>query len=209
MKIYAIPGLGADKRVFANLQQYLPLCIIDWKPNEPHESVEHYARRMASEIAEDEPFILLGLSFGGVIAQEICRFLKPEKLILLSSIAHQNELQTFFKLVYKSGVLQLAPPIFYRPPVAVCQWYFGTKETAMIEALLADLDLELAKWSVLALMNWKCQPISVPIIRVHGTADRLLLYQQDAIAIQDGSHFMVIDKAEAVAIAIKKALGWK
>ena len=90
MKIYAIPGLGADARVFANVQRYLPLTIIDWKPNEANESIENYAGRMASEIPKNEPFILLGLSFGGVIAQEICRILKPEKLILLSSIAHQD-----------------------------------------------------------------------------------------------------------------------
>jgi len=198
MNIYAIPGLGADGRVFKNLHPKHTLSIIEWKPAEVDETIEHYAQRMAADIDTSEPFILLGLSFGGVMAQEVVQFVKPQKLILLSSIAHQEELQDLFKLVHKSGVLNLWPHNFYKPPVALCKWYFGTDDSELVRTILHDSDTELIKWSVLKLMAWQKKPNDIPTLRVHGTNDRLLHYHESAFPIEGGTHFMVVDRAAEI-----------
>ena len=199
MNIYAIPGLGADGRVFKNLHPKHPIKIIEWKPAEVDESIEHYAERMAADIDNSEPFILLGLSFGGVMAQEVVQYVKPEKLILLSSIAHQDELQELFKLVHKSGILNLWPHSFYKPPIPLCKWYFGTDDTELVKAILHDTNTELTKWSVLRLMSWEKKAHAIPTIRIHGTSDRLLRYHESAFPIEGGTHFMVVDRAKEIA----------
>lgn len=206
MKIYAIPGLGADSRVFNNLKLDLPLHVVEWKLPEPKESIEHYAGRMAAEIDATEPFILLGLSFGGVMAQEVVRLVKPEKLILLSSIVHQDEMQALFKLIYKSGVLDLWPSSFYKPPIPVCKYYFGTDDTELIKTILNDSNNDLLKWSAINLMAWEKKPNELEVIRIHGTADRLLLYHPSAIPIEGGTHFMVLDRAEEISKIINQHL---
>lgn len=199
MKVYAIPGLGADSRVFKNLNLSVPLEVIEWKVPAPQESMADYAQRMADEVDDNEPFVLLGLSFGGVMAQEILQYVKPEKLILLSSIAHQDELQALFKLIYKSGILEAWPSQFFKPPVALCKWYFGTDDTDLIKAILSHSNNELIKWSTIRLMEWEKRPTEVPTVRIHGTNDRLLLYHPSAIPIEGGTHFMVLDRAEEVS----------
>lgn len=198
--------MGADGRVFAQLNQLCPLDIIEWKPALNNESIESYAKRMAAEIDTMQPFNLLGLSFGGVVAQEMLRFVNPEKLILLSSIAHQDELQELFKLVHKSGVLHLWPHNFFKPPVVLCKWYFGTDDTEMVKTILNDSDTELIKWSVLQLMKWEKKPHDVPTIRIHGTSDRLLHYHPSALPVEGGTHFMVADRASDVAQLIQAHL---
>lgn len=203
MKVYAIPGLGADGRVFDNLQKLLPLEVIEWKAAIPDESLQAYAKRMAAEIDTSKPFTLLGLSFGGVVAQEMMEWVKPEKLILLSSIAHQDELQDLFKLVHKSGILHLWPHNFYKPPVALCKWYFGTDDTELVKTILHDSNTELIKWSVLQLMNWEKKLNNTPVLRIHGTSDRLLHYHKSALPIKGGTHFMVVDRAAEIADFIR------
>lgn len=206
MKIYAISGLGADDRVFANLKKYMDLDVIAWKKNLVNESLEEYAKRMTAEIDTSEPFILLGLSFGGVVAQEICKFLRPEKLILLSSLRHQDELQILIKIAKGMGVVEHIPTTLFRPPLPLCKLYFGSDDTEMLKGLIKDMDLDLVKWSIIQLLNWKAKPLNIEPVRIHGTADRLLYYQQDALPIEGGHHFMVYERAEEVARVIKARL---
>ena len=206
IRIYAISGLGADESVFANLRQFIDLEVIAWKKNKPAESLQDYAKRMADDIDAKEPFILLGLSFGGVLAQEISHFLKPEKLILLSSLRHENELQTLIKLIKKAGIVEHLPLALFRPPLPLCKWYFGTDDTTLVKDLIDRMDLELVKWSIIQLLNWKSKPLSLEPIRIHGTADRLLYYQKDAMPIEGGGHFMVHDRAGEVHELLSMAL---
>jgi esterase/lipase len=206
MKIYAISGLGSDDRVFTRLQKHIDFEVIAWKNPLPKEPLSDYAKRMAEEIDDPNPFILMGLSFGGVVAQEICQFLKPEKLILLSSLRHQDELQPLIKLVKNLGIVEHVPLPVLRPPFLLAKYYFGAEDTEMLKGLIADMDLELVKWSIIALLNWKAKPVEVETIRIHGTADRLLYHQEDAIPVEDGHHMMVHDMAEEVGELLKSAL---
>lgn len=206
MKIYAISGLGADDRVFYHLRKLIDLEFIAWKKNKANETLQEYAIRMATDIDATKPFALLGLSFGGVVAQEICQFLKPEKLILLSSLRHQDELQILIKIIKATHVVEHIPLPFFKPPIALCRYYFSTNDTKMLKELIDAIDLELVKWSIIQLLAWQAKPLAIVPIRIHGTADRLLYYQDDAYPVECGGHFMVYDKAPEVADIMHKFL---
>ena len=84
-ELYLISGLGADKRVFDFLD--LPgfkIHHIEWVEPGDHETVENYAKRLLNQIRTVKP-ILIGLSFGGLIAIEIGKLMETEKIILISS----------------------------------------------------------------------------------------------------------------------------
>ncbi|MEJ0082498.1 MAG: hypothetical protein WDM78_16440 [Puia sp.] len=76
MNLYFISGLGADKRIFQNLvlPEVFKIYYIDWVTVSENESMESYCRRLSSQINTLEPFSLVGLSFGGVIAIEMSKF---------------------------------------------------------------------------------------------------------------------------------------
>lgn len=85
-KIYLISGLGADERMFQRLNFYnFEPVYLQWISPKKNESISDYAARLKSQITEEKP-IIIGLSLGGMMAVEISKQIKTEKVVLISSI---------------------------------------------------------------------------------------------------------------------------
>src|SRR5436190_22473098 len=97
-KIYFISGLGADKRVFSFLD--LSFCepiFIDWITPLKKESLESYALRLRQSIPEPEP-IIIGISFGGMLATEMAKADNRIKSIIIASNKTSDELPKLFRI---------------------------------------------------------------------------------------------------------------
>ena len=82
-KIYCISGLGSDEKIFARIKvDGYQLVHIPWLKPEKDEPIEVYAKRMSKYIKDEKP-VLMGLSFGGMMAIEITKLLPVDKLILI------------------------------------------------------------------------------------------------------------------------------
>lgn len=79
MKAYFISGMGADKRVFTHIQlpEGFEAVFLDWLAPNREETLPSYAMRLADHIDTTEPFVLIGLSFGGMLATEIAKQYPP------------------------------------------------------------------------------------------------------------------------------------
>jgi predicted esterase YcpF (UPF0227 family) len=76
-----VPGLAAGKKIFEyiSLPNHLyDVRVLEWISPNKKESIKQYAKRMAALIIEKN-IILIGVSFGGVMAQEMSFFLKIKK----------------------------------------------------------------------------------------------------------------------------------
>lgn len=75
MNVYFISGLGADKRIFSKLTLSAEFDIIhiDWIVPFSKETLVSYAKRLSKVIDVNNPFALIGVSFGGMIAVEIAK----------------------------------------------------------------------------------------------------------------------------------------
>ena len=104
--LYAIPGLGVDGRIFQKLNLEREWQIIEWLEPAKKESLQSYAARMAESI-DDPSCYLLGLSFGGVVAQELARKKNCKGLILLSSPRTREEIPFQFRLMRWLPLYQL------------------------------------------------------------------------------------------------------
>ncbi|MEL7340084.1 MAG: alpha/beta hydrolase, partial [Bacteroidota bacterium] len=108
LPIYAIPGMGVDSRIFKELRLDQQIHFLEWEdPFGERESLSDYAQRFARKLP-NEPFILLGLSFGGILAQEISRFKPVRGIILLSSIRDESGLPWHMKLMQWVPYYQLS-----------------------------------------------------------------------------------------------------
>ena len=97
-KMYIIPGLGTDGRIFQQLRlQNLDFEVVEWETPEKNEPYETYLQRMAEKIRTDEPFVLAGVSFGGMCAQSLAPQLKPEKLVLISTIRRPDQFPFYLR----------------------------------------------------------------------------------------------------------------
>ena len=97
-KIYLIPGLGADGRMYMPQLKVLPNAVIleHQKPLKG-ETLVQYAKRLSAQVDTSEPFILIGTSLGGIIAIEMARIIHPDKVILISSVKHRGEMPAWMR----------------------------------------------------------------------------------------------------------------
>ena len=97
--IYLFSGLGADERVFQKLDfSNLQTTFIEWIEPLKNEGVENYVKRIIPQIKHPNP-ILIGLSFGGLIAIEVAKEITTEKVILIASAKNNKEIPFYFRLL--------------------------------------------------------------------------------------------------------------
>lgn len=208
MKIYGISGLGADKRVFEYLSLKYEFIPIEWiKPIE-NECIIEYSRRLSEVIDTTDRFCVIGVSFGGLIATEISKLLRPEVTILISSAETKNELNPLFRVFGKTQIIKILPIAFFNPPRWIAHFLFGTQQKELLNQILDDTDLSFAKWALEKLINWKNSTSLERVIKISGTKDRLIPPRGDSkmILIDGGAHFMIVDRAEEISSIINKEL---
>lgn len=211
MKIYCLSGLGADERAF----QYIDTGVhaiehMPWIDPLENESLRSYAHRMAARIDVDEPFALMGLSFGGMLAVEINKIKPAVQLILLSTICSHQEKPLRMRISGKLGLYNLVPARYFTQPSRIAHRLFGAqtdRERQLLNEILADGDPNYVKWALNAISRWKnTDPVTA--VRIHGTADKILPARGLPIdhLIPGGGHLMVISHAPEVSVKICEAL---
>jgi pimeloyl-ACP methyl ester carboxylesterase len=213
LKAYFISGLGADKKAFQKIKlpvAYEPVYL-DWITPEKNESLTNYARRFSSLIKNNDAFILIGLSFGGMLASEIARLRNPMKTIIISSIATSSELPWYFKGAGRIG-LHKAVPIKFLKAGTLFKNMIGAaskEDKAVIYNYARSADPNLVRWSIHAIVSWN-QPDRLPgVVHLHGSNDHMLpiKYTHPDYIIKDGGHLMIFNKADEVNKILNEVLG--
>jgi pimeloyl-ACP methyl ester carboxylesterase len=212
MKVYLIPGLGADKRVFRNiiLPEGFEMIHMNWLEPKVDESLSTYAGRLATSINMNEPWSLIGLSFGGMLATEISRQFKPRQTILIASIPSSSQLPRYYKLVAPLKLHKFLPMGLFKNASLVKRFF--TTETAedkaLIRRIIAETDSSFIRWALGAILEWNNTEIPQGIYHIHGTKDRLLPFRNvlPTHIIPGGGHLLVMNRASDVNKHLKEIL---
>jgi len=212
LKAYFISGLGADKKAFQKIKlpsAYEPV-FLDWIAPQKKESLSNYARRFSSLIKNDDAFILIGLSFGGMLASEIARLRSPMKTIIISSLASSNELPWYLKNAGRVG-LHKAVPIKFLKAASILKNFMGVRskeDKAIIYNYAKSADPALVRWSIDAIVNWNYPDRLPGIVHLHGSDDRMLplKYTHPDFVIKGGGHLMIFNKADEVNKILREVL---
>ncbi len=159
-KIYFISGLGADERVFQflDLPGYQGIPVV-WEKPLPGESLSGYAARLLTQIDTQRRVILIGVSFGGIIAQEIAKLVSCEKIILISSVKAVTELPWTMQLVKFTRLYRLfPPPVLKWLNLLTAGYYFGTEtqaEARLLRAIIQDTNNDFMQWAIARIMDWQ------------------------------------------------------
>lgn len=214
MTIYFISGLGADKRAFGKLKlpdNYI-VKHIDWITPIENEPLENYALRLSKEIDTTHPFVIVGLSFGGIIATEISKILKPKLTVLISSIASKQFLPWYYKIIGLTFLDKLIPASILKKPSRLSFYFFGAKtiETKkLLTNIFHDTDEIFLKWAIRKIVTWKNIVVPTNLFHIHGSADKILplRFLRADVEIKAGGHLMVFDKADQVSKILTERLG--
>jgi len=210
-KVYFISGLGADKRAFSFLD--LSFCepvYIEWIKPLPKESLKEYALRLKNQIPEPNP-VIIGVSFGGMLATEIAKSDPTAKAIIIASNKTKNEFPKIFLAGKYIPAYKWVPPSLLKKATLLRNKFFGPKgdrQKEVFKEILKDADTDFSKWAIYSILHWDNAEIPANLTHIHGTSDRLLPYRlvKADFAIKGGSHLMVMNQHDDISALLKKLI---
>jgi pimeloyl-ACP methyl ester carboxylesterase len=210
-KVYFISGLGADKRVFSFLD--LSFCepvFIDWIEPHKKESLESYALRLRNKIPEHNP-IVVGISFGGMLATEMAKADPNIKAIIISSNKTAGEFPKYIRAAKYFPFYKWLPGKMMNHSAYFLKWVLGRngkEQKKVLLSIIRDTDARFAKWCITAILNWKNKTVPKNLVHIHGTADKLLPYRlvKADYTIKGGNHVMPMDSHKEISALLKKLI---
>jgi len=212
-RIFFFTGLGADERAFAYLKINVPFqkIYVTWLPPEKNESLASYCRRLTEKYGIEDQDVLIGLSFGGMVATGISRQVNPALTILISSAATRKELPLFYRIAGKTGLYHLISTRFLNKPGRIKHYLFGLRkpeQRQLFDEIITGADISFVRWAIRRVVTWNNKVRPENLVKIHGTADRILPLHKPSTdyVIPGGSHFLTWEKAEEVSGLVNKLL---
>ncbi len=212
MKVYFISGLAADSRVFKNI--ILPIgyeaIYLDWIKPQQKETLRAYALRLAAPIDTSEPFSLVGLSMGGMIATEIANEYDPTACILLCSVPTHNHLPAHFKWAYFLRLHKLIPVSVFKKASMLNRDFMpdSLEDKTLLKQIIRESDPAFIRWAIHAILSWKNETIPQPLWQIHGTKDGILpiRFTHPTHRVQDANHLMIMSRAKELNEFLREVL---
>lgn len=217
MKVYLIPGLGADRRMYYQQFKVFPQAeVLEHFMPAKGVSMAEYARQMGRGIDTSQPYALIGTSLGGIISMELSRFLNPEKIILISSVKSRDEMPAFIRSMKYLRLHRILSGDSYKRFNKLAAKRLDSRgdstDAALIMAMMNDIPSAFIDWAINAVVHWSPpKDYRSDIIHIHGTNDLLFPFAKlkNAIPVSNGSHIMNMTKGEEVNRLLLEALQTK
>ena len=197
-----MPGMAANPSIFEGIK--LPTAAFEihtlqWFLPDKEMSLEDYAKKMCAEINHKDP-VLLGVSFGGMLVQEMARFIQTKKVIAVSCVKTKDELPKRMLFAKYTKVHKLLPTGLVNNVELLAKYAFGetaTKRLDLYEKYLSVRDKHYIDWSIDQIVNWKQTEPPKNLVHIHGEKDAVfpIANIKDCIPVKNGTHTMIIHRA--------------
>lgn len=211
-KLFLIPGLGADCRIYQhiNLQGH-EVININWIQPESTDTLTTYAQKLTEQYDIIENSVVIGNSMGGMIAVEIGKIIPLKKIILISSIRTVDEAPGYFSFFRNIPVYKIIPGKMLTSLDFLMEIIFGEMEKGdkrLFMDMLKKTKPEFLKWAMNAIVHWGNHQANGNIVQLAGDKDLVFNYkkQKQAIIIKGGTHIMIFDKANEINKILQKVL---
>lgn len=199
--VYLVPGLAANSTIFENIklpEDRYKIHLIDWLIPGNDESLKDYAKRMCKFIKHDD-IVLLGVSFGGVVVQEMAQFLKIKRLIIVSSVKCKRELPKKMRIAAKTGLFKVLPTSLVGRLDILEKFAFGDfvkKRMELYKKYLSITDTRYLNWAIREMVCWDQREPMQDIVHIHGDKDEIFPYKyiEDCITVPGGTHIMIVNR---------------
>lgn len=205
--IYFVPGLAASTDIFEYLElpeDTFDVFLLDWLvPKSVNETIESYAQRMCDRIQHENP-VLVGVSFGGVMVQEMSKLINTQKTIIISSVKCRKELPNRLKLAKATKAYKLFPTKAINNIEEFSKYAFGDvikKRVELYKRYLSMRDETYLPWAIHNVLSWQQTEPLKDIIHIHGDNDAVFPSKHitDFINVSGGTHIMVLNKAKKIS----------
>ena len=175
VNLYCMPGMAASPKIFEfiSLPKPIKIHLLSWIPPLKDEPLTGYAIRMCERVTQTNP-VLLGVSFGGVLVQEMSKYLPGCQVVIVSSIKSKDELPLSMKMAKKTNAHKLLPMQWINNLDNLSLFVFGEgiqKRLALYQKYLSERNPDYLSWAIDSMVNWDKTEISNNIIHIHGEKD--------------------------------------
>ena len=199
--VYFMPGLAASSSIFERIkldETIFETHLLEWEIPKQKESLSDYALRISEKIKDENP-VLIGVSFGGILVQEIAKHIQTRKVIIISSVRSNVEFPRRMKIGKTTKAYKLIPMKLILNIENLAKYSFGEKVNKRIklyEKFLAVRDLNYLQWAVETVILWDRNQIDENVIHIHGDQDDVfpIKYINSCIVVKGGTHIMILNK---------------
>lgn len=213
MNVYLIPGQGADHRLFSKLtlDDNFKTYVIEFEVPHKAYSMTQYAQQLSNQIDKTQPFALVGVSIGGMLATEMTDFLNPEKTIVISSAKSKNEIPKLYTYQRYFPIYKLVPAWLSKIGGQILQPLFEPardKEKEIFVKMLKAKNALFMKRTISMIVNWDRENYDPSIISIHGDKDNTLpiRYVKFDHLVKGGSHLMILTQADELSSLLNELL---
>jgi len=211
---YLVPGLAASVKIFDHLvlpTDEIELHYLPWLlPLSPKEVLGSYAKRMAALVTEPNS-VLLGVSFGGIMVQEMSKHVAVDKIIIVSSVKCRKELPNRLKFIQKTKIYKLFPSntISAIEDFSIVAFGdFAKKRVQLYKEYLSIRNSDYLEWAIYNVLHWK-QITPLPnIVHIHGDDDSVfpIKHIKNCEVILGGTHVMILYNAKSISKIIREII---
>ena len=210
--VYLMPGMSSNSLIFEKIKfhSHFSLHYLNWISPKTEESLENYAKRFSALIMHDDP-VLIGVSFGGVLVQEISKIIKVKKLIIISSVKSNKEFPSHMKFGKVTKSYKLLPVKWINDFESLISFVLGPKVKRRVDLYrkyLSVRDKNYLNWSIRELIEWKQAVPLKNVIHIHGSNDLIFptKFLKDYIELPKGDHAMILKRADWINNKIPKII---
>ena len=210
--VYFVPGLAANTKIFEYIslpEEHFELHFLDWLlPTSINETIQEYAQRMCANIQHKNP-ILVGVSFGGVMAQEMSKLIDCKKVIIISSIKTNKELPKYLKIAQLTRAYKLFPSKIIANIESYEHYFFNDylkKRAELYKLYLSIRDKQYLQWAIYNVLHWQQKEPLPNVIHIHGNKDEVfpVKHIKKHIEVENGTHVMILNKAKTISKILEK-----
>lgn len=196
-----MPGLAANPMIFERIKlddALFDVHYLEWELPKYKEVLEDYAKRMALYVKKENA-VLIGVSFGGILVQEMAKFLNVQKVIIISSVKSKLEFPKRIHFARKTLVYKLIPIRLILSFGKLAQFVFGEKMShrmQLYDTFLSVRDIYYLKWSIEKVVLWNRSRVDERVIHIHGDKDNMFPIQniRKCVVVEGGTHVMIYTK---------------
>lgn len=200
---YLMPGMAASSSIFEYLTlpaERFQLHVLDWVLPNKGDTLKQYAQKMCNEIVHENP-VLIGVSFGGLLVQEMAKFVPVRKIIVISSIKMKSELPKRMLFARYTNIHKLLPTGLINNVELLAKYAFGetvTKRLVLYEKYLSVRDKSYIDWCIHQMVHWEQMEYPKNLVHIHGENDTVFPISniKSCITVKNGTHTMIIHRAK-------------
>jgi len=205
--------MGADRRLFRNihLPEGFDTHFLEWIDPLKDETIPAYAARLAEGIDTSQPFVLVGVSLGGIMSVEIAKLHRPEATFLIGSIPVAGHLPGYYHtLGRRLGLLRVLPGSFFKRAASAKRWISNEsmQDKKLVWQMIEESDGQFLIWAMKAVLKWENTVLPEPLYHIHGSRDIVfpIRLTRPSHTIRKGGHLVVMTHADQVNKVLQEAL---